>query len=422
MNEMSSYNFETLAVHAGEPVDKNTGVLRSPIHMSTTFKLPDFGIKLFQALTLDAPDAAYVYTRWSNLTLDGLEERLASLEGAEAALVTASGVAAVSTLTLTYLRSGDHLIASVVCYAGSVEYFGIHLPRLGIEVSLVDTTDPELVKEAMRGNTRMIYIETPANPLLRITDVRKISEIAHENGAILVVDSTFAGPTLQRPLALGADYVIYSLTKFINGHGDALGGAILGSKDGIHTVRKEMLVHLGGAMSPFNAWLVQRGLVTLPLRMEQHCASAMQVAEFLEGHPKVSRVLYPGLPSHPHHALAVEQMTGFGGMISFQLTGWLSTAISLSEKIRLFSYATSLGHAHSLLFYYPTDLYFDSAPYLSDDQKISIREWAGEGVVRASIGLENVDDLIVDLDRALKTRTFKGLLGPLAYRVFKRCS
>ncbi|MGD9147780.1 MAG: PLP-dependent transferase, partial [Anaerolineae bacterium] len=236
-------------------------------------------------------------------------------------------------------------------------------------------------------------------------------------------DSTFAGPTLQRPLALGADYVVHSLTKYLNGHGDALGGILIGPSKGIRHIRKEMLVHLGGAMSPFNAWLILRGLATLPLRMERHCQNALEVARFLEVHPKVQRVVYPGLESHPHHPLASYQMStgggtpGFGGMLTFQLKGGLGAAITLAERIKLFKYATSLGHAHSLLFYYPTDLYVDAVSYLNDGQKARIREWMGDGIVRASIGLENPKDLIVDLDRALRGRSFKGLVGPLAYRL-----
>jgi cystathionine beta-lyase/cystathionine gamma-synthase len=205
----------------------------------------------------------------------------------------------------------------------------------------------------------------------------------------------------------------------MNGHGDALGGAILGRDEDILKIRRDMLVHLGGAMSPFNAWLILRGLVTLPLRIKQHCRNAQKVAEFLEVHPKVSRVVYPGLESHPHHTLAARQMTAFGGMLTFQLKGGLGAAITVSEKIRVFSYATSLGHAHSLLFYYPTDLYVDAAPYLTDAQKRSIREWTGEGFIRASIGLESVDDLTRDLDQALRGRSLRGNVGPLAYKLLK---
>ena len=331
-------------------------------------------------------------------------------------------MAAISALLLTFLGTGDHVVASEVCYAGSVELFGQHLPRLGIHVSLVDTSDLEQVRAAIRPETRLVYVETPANPILRIADVAALADLAHGAGALLAVDSTFAGPTIQRPLALGADYVLHSLTKYLNGHGDALGGVVVGPRVGIRRIRKEMLVHLGGALSPFNAWLIQRGLVTLPLRMERHSRNALRVAHFLESHPRVSRVIYPGLESHPHHDLARRQMSAggapaYGGMLTFQLKGGLGAAITLADKIRLFQYATSLGHAHSLLFYYPTDLYVDAAPYLDPAQKRRIRQWMGDGIVRASIGLENADDLIADLDQALRGRTFKGLLGPLAYRL-----
>lgn len=416
---MTKPNFETLSVHAGEPADPTTGALRLPLHMATTFKLPPFGGKLFEALTLGSPAAPHAYTRWSNPTLRALEERLAALEGTEAALVTATGMAAVSALVFALLSSGDHLVASEVCYAGSVELFGLHLPRFGIEVSLVDTSDIEQVRAALRPNTKLVYAETPANPILRIADIRSLAQVAHAHGVSLAVDSTWAGPSLQRPASLGADYVIHSLTKYLNGHGDALGGAICGRTKALHKVRQDGLVHLGGAASPFNAWLILRGLATLPLRMQRHCESALEIASFLESHPKIRRVFYPGLPSHPHHELAGRQMASGGGMITFQLRDGLGAAISLAERIRLWAYATSLGHAHSLLFYYPTDLYVDAAPYLTAEQKAGIREWTGDGIVRASVGLESPQDLMADLDQALKSRSFKGLVGPLAYRLMK---
>lgn len=412
--------FETLAIHAGAEPDEETGALTVPLHMSTTFKLPGFGPQLFDALMMESEDAPYVYARWGNPTTRALEDRLAALEGAEAALATATGMAAVAAVVFTFLSSGDHMVASEVCYAGSVELFGQHLPRLGIPVSLVDTSDVGQVRAALRPETRLIYVETPANPILRIADVAALAELAHEAGALLVVDSTFAGPTLQRPLALGADYVVHSLTKYLNGHGDALGGVVLGPRTGVHRIRKEMLVHLGGAMSPFNAWLILRGLATLSLRMERHSQNALQVARFLEEHPRVKRVIYPGLESHPHYTLARRQMSGSGGMLTFQLKGGLGAAITLAEKIRLFKYASSLGHPHSLLFYYPTDMYVDAVSYLADAQKARIRGWMGEGIVRASIGLENAQDLIVDLDQALRGRTVKGLVGPAAYALLKR--
>lgn len=410
---------DTLSVHAGEKPDPETGALRRPLHMSTTFKLPGFGIKLFDAIYMDSARPPYAYTRWCNPTLRDLEDRLKALEGAEAAVVTASGMAAVSALIFTLLSSGDHLVASEVCYAGSVELFGEHLPRFGIEVSLVDTSDIEQVEAAFRPNTKLIYAETPANPILRIADIGALAELAHDAGIPLAIDSTWAGPTLQKPLELGADYVIHSLTKFINGHSDALGGAVLGTEEGIKKIRKDMLVHLGGALSPFNAWLIQRGTTTLPMRMKQHSRNALEVARFLQAHPRVKRVFYPGLESHPHHELAKRQMEDFGGMLTFQLEGGLGAAITVAEKIDLFQYATSLGHAHSLLFYYPTDLYIDDAPYLNAEQKKRIRSWTGDGIMRASIGLENPADLIADLDQALNARTVKGFVGPLAYRLMK---
>jgi methionine-gamma-lyase len=412
--------FETLAIHAGEKADPETGALRLPVHMSTTFKLPGFGIKLFDAIFMDSPRPPFAYTRWCNPTLRALEDRLAALEEAEAGVVVASGMAAVSALIFTLLSAGDHMIASEVCYAGSVELFGEYLPRFGIEVSLVDTSDLEQVHAAVRPNTKLIYAETPANPILRLSDISALAELAHQTGSDLVVDSTWASPALQKPLRLGADYVIHSLTKFINGHGDALGGVVLGSQENIKRIRKDMLVHLGGVLSPFNAWLINRGLVTLPQRMGQQSQSAQQVARFLEDHPKVSRVFYPGLESHPQYELAQRQMSHNGGMITFQLAGGLGAAINLAERIKLFQYATSLGHAHSLLFYYPTDVYIDSASYLSAEQKIRIRKWTGDGIVRASIGLENPADLISDLDQALRARTIKGAIGPLAYKLMKK--
>jgi methionine-gamma-lyase len=418
MDELNS--FDTHAVHAGEEPDPETGALRQPIHMSTTFKLPGFGSKLFEALFLEGDRPPYVYTRWSNPTLRGLEDRLAALEGAEACLVFGSGMGAISSLVFTVLKSGDHLVASEVCYAGSVEFFGEVLPKFGIEVSLVDTNNLPEVQAALKSNTKLLYAETPSNPVLRISDIAALSEIAHTSGIPLAVDSTFASPVCQQPLSLGADYVVHSLTKYINGHGDALGGAILGSEEDIQQIRKTMLILLGSALSPFNAWLINRGLTTLSLRVEKQSASAFKIAHFLENHPKVQRVFYPGLESHPHHALAKTQMTGYGGIVSFQLVDGLEAAINLAENIKLFQYATSLGHAHSLLFYYPVEIYVDAVSYLDQAQKASIREWTGEGIVRASIGLEDPDDLIHDLDQALTARTVKGKVVPLVYQLLKK--
>jgi len=411
---------DTLAIHAGEEPDPATGALTPPVHMSATFRLPGFGPGLFDALMMESEDAPYAYTRWAHPTARVLEKKMAALEGGEAALAVASGMAAISAIMFTFLQAGDHLVASDVCYAGAQELLGIHLQRQGIAVSLVDTSNPEQVRAALTPQTKIVYVETPANPITRLSDIQALAEIAHEVGAILVVDSTWASPCLQRPLQLGADYVVHSATKYLNGHGDALGGVIVGPKAGIHRIRKEALVHLGGAMSPFNAWLIARGLATLPLRMARHSQSALVIAQFLESHPAVKRVFYPGLPSHPQHELALRQMRAGGGMIAFQLKGGLGAAIAMADKTRIITYATSLGHARSLWFYYPADLYVDAVPFLTSAQKADFREWIGDGIVRLSVGLEDPNDLMADLDRALRARTVKGRLGPVAYTLLKR--
>ncbi|MGB6836499.1 MAG: PLP-dependent aspartate aminotransferase family protein [Dehalococcoidia bacterium] len=396
---MSEYRFDTQAVHAGQEPDPATGSVTPPIYMTTTFKLPEPGPRLMDALFLRGDQPPHVYTRWSNPSLRTLEEKMAALEGAEAGLAFASGMAAVSSVLFTFLGAGDHVVASDVCYAGTVELIALHAGRYGIEVSLVDTSDAEAVRRALRSNTRLVYIETPANPILRLTDVAALADIAHQAGVPLVVDSTFATPVLQRPLSLGADFVLHSATKYLGGHGDALGGIVVGAGEGIHKIRQGMLIHLGGAMSPFNAWLINRGLATLSLRIQKHQESALAVARFLEEHPRVRRVLYPGLESHPQHDLARRQMLGFGGMVVAQMD--METAASLVQQVRVFTYATSLGDYQSLLFYYPTELYVDSATYLDADQKRAYREWAGDGIMRISIGLEDPQDLIADLDQAL---------------------
>jgi methionine-gamma-lyase len=374
---LSDYRFDTKAVHAGQEPDPVTGSVTPPIHMTTTFKLPQPGPELMDALFLKGDRPPHVYTRWSNPSLRTLEEKMAALEGAEAGVAFASGMAVVSGVLLTFLGAGDHVVASDVCYA----------------------SDVEAVRAALRPETKLVYVETPANPILRLTDIAAVADIAHRGGARLVVDSTFATPVLQKPLSLGADLVLHSMTKYLGGHGDALGGIALGAREATDEIRQGMLIHLGGAMSPFNAWLINRGLATLSLRMRKHQESALTVARFLEQHPGVGRVIYPGLASHPQHDLATRQMSGPGGMVVAQVD--LEAAMNIVQRVRVFTYATSLGDYQSLLFYYPTDLYVDGATYLGDDQKRAIREWTGDGIMRLSIGLEDAEDLVADLDRAL---------------------
>jgi methionine-gamma-lyase len=299
--------------------------------MSTTFKTQDaaaFSIKDFDG------DMPYIYTRWGNPTVQQLQEKLRALEGAESCLAFASGMAATSALLLGYLSPGDHLIVSDVQYAGSAELVRHTLPRFGIAVTPVDTSEATNIADAIRDNTKLVFIETPINPILRLADIEAIAAVCRASGVRLAVDSTFASPVVTRPIELGADFVIHSLTKYVGGHGDALGGALLGPGDLMLDLNEEALVHYGGVLSPFNAWLIMRGIATLPIRMVAHSQNALQVAGFLEGHPAVKRVNYPGLPSHPQHDLAVRQMSVFSGMLSFQVEDGLALANSFPACCR----------------------------------------------------------------------------------------
>ena len=389
---------QTLAVHAGEAPDEITGASSPSIVMSTTFKTRDaeaFSIKDF------GDDMPYIYTRWGNPTIEQLQEKLRALEGAESCLAFASGMAATSALLLGYLSPGDHLIVSDVQYAGSAELVRHTLPRFGVEVTPVDTSDPARIADALREDTRLVFIETPINPILRLADIEAIAAICRAGGVRLAVDSTFASPVITKPIDLGADFVIHSLTKYIGGHGDALGGALLGPWEEMSRLNEEALVHYGGVISPFNAWLIMRGIATLPLRMQAHSSNALQVAEFLEGHPAVKRVNYPGLPSHPQHGLALRQMSAFSGMLSFQVLDGPAVAAAMIERLRVIHYAVSLGHHRSLVYWIGTDAIMESSYRLDGTQLDAFREFAGDGVMRLSVGLEDADDLCRDLEAVL---------------------
>jgi len=388
----------TAAIHAGEAPDPETGASAPNLVMSTTYALErPLGFSI-HAIGEDAP---YIYTRWSNPTVCQLEDKLAALEGAEACQAFASGMAASAGLLLSLLSSGDHLVLSDTNYAGTAELARQTLPRLGIAVTPADTSDPAAVAAAFRAETKLLWIETPANPILRLSDVRALAELAHERGARLAVDSTFATPVVTRPLELGADFVVHSLTKYIGGHGDALGGAVLGAADDIRALNREAAIHYGGVLSPFNAWLILRGAATLPLRMTAHGEGALAVAQFLESHPKVERVLYPGLPSHPQHELARRQMDGFSGMLAFRVADGPATARRMVERLEVIHYAVSLGHHRSLIYWIGTDDVVGSSFALTGAQLAAYRAFAGDGVFRFSVGLEDPEDLMADLDRAL---------------------
>jgi methionine-gamma-lyase len=365
--------------------------------MSTTF-ISDPAIS-FSAdeMTEETP---FVYTRWGNPTVAQLEAKLAVLEGAEECVAFASGMAAITALFLHVLRDGGHVVMSDVCYAAASELANDTLPHLGIEVTRVDTSNPANVRAALRPNTRLVYLESPANPLLRLTDIEAVTEIAHDGGAVAAVDSTFATPIGMRPAELGADYVVQSLTKYICGHGDAIGGSVAGPREELVKLRS-LAIHMGGILSPFNAWLIIRGAATLPIRMAAHQEGALAVARHLEAHPSVIRVIYPGLPSHPQHALAVRQMDNFAGMITFQVEDGPAAAHSFSERLKIIHYAVSLGHHRSLICYLPTADLLRTSFHLTPEQEASYRAYAGDGVFRLSVGLEEPSDLIADIDSAL---------------------
>lgn len=395
---MQDFGFRTRAIHTGDTPDPATGASAPNIVMSSTFVAgPDAAFSI-EGNDTDAP---FIYTRWGNPTVDQLERKLASLESADACVAFASGMAAISSLMLHALKAGDHIVMSDVAYAGASELTNDIIPRLGINVTKVDTSSLEAVRQAMTPTTRLIYIETPCNPLMRLTDIQAVVEIARTQGAKVAIDSTFATPMATRPIELGVDYVIHSLTKYLGGHGDAVGGAVLGSAEEMAELRQRIGIHAGGILSPFNAWLIMRGVATFPLRMKAHEENAMAVAAFLENHPMVTRVMYPGLNSHPQHELASRQMQNFGGMLTFQTENGPAVARALAEKLKIIHYAVSLGHHRSLVFYMPTDELWETSFQLSPEQQTSYRKFAGDGIFRLSVGLEDAVDLCNDLQQAL---------------------
>ena len=395
------WNVETLAVHAGEHVDPATRASSPNLVMSVTFAPTE----LTGFSTRDRGDyEGFIYARKSSPTVRQLEDKLAALEGGEAALAFASGIGATHALIAGRLSAGDHLLMTDTNYIGTAEMARDTLPRFGIEVTFVDSSQPDEVKSAIRPNTKMLWLETPANPIMRLCDIQLLSALAHQKGVRdVVVDSTFASPIATKPLQLGADFVMHSLTKYIGGHGDALGGAVIGRKSELVALNLESTVHLGGVLSPFNAWLILRGAATLPIRMRAHEEAALMVARHLEGHPAVKRVFYPGLASHPQHDLARRQMRTFSGMMTFQTheTG-VAVAQRMVEQLEIIHYAVSLGHIRSLVCWIGTND-IQKSTFRHDPQALrGYRDYAGDGVFRLSVGIENGEDLCRDLDRVLR--------------------
>ncbi len=390
---------QTTAIHAGEAPDPATGASAPPIHMSSTFVADEpLG---FSAHDL-GPDSPFVYSRWGNPTVAMLESKIAAMEGCDACLCTASGMAAASAIFMTLLSASDHVVVSDISYAGVAELARNTLPRFGIEVSLADMSDPANLAAALRPNTRLVHVESPVNPIVRLTDLAAVTRLAHEAGALVSCDNTFASPAGQRPAAFGVDLVMHSATKYICGHGDALGGAVAGGSNLIARLRLEAGIHHGAVMSPFNAWLIARGAATLPLRMAAHERGAQAVAGWLETRGTVTRVLYPGLPSHPQADLARRQMTNMSAMIAFQ-TGDAATGEALAQAVidrcKLVHYAVSLGHQRTLMYWLGTDGMLGGAFKGTPASMKSYRDWAGDGIFRLSVGLEDAEDIIADLAR-----------------------
>ena len=380
---MSPYKYSTLAVHAGQYPDPRTGAVNVPVYLSSTFELTGIGT-----------DRGWDYSRAGNPTRDRLEEALAALEGGTSGHAFASGMAAISAL-VAHLRTGDHVICSQDVYAGTVRLFNQFVSHYGIDIEYVDTSKPEAVTAALRPATKLVHLETPSNPTMVLSDIRAISEIAHAKGVEVSVDNTFMSPVLQSPLALGADIVMHSTTKYLNGHSDGIGGALIGSKPE-HKDRFLLVQKAAGAiLSPFECFLVLRGIKTMPLRIKQHEENGRAVAEYLGTHPKVSRLNYPGLKSHPQYELAVRQQKGFGSMLSFDV-GSRAAAGRFLGALKIFINAESLGGVESLASHSATTTH----AALSDEERAA----AGitEGLIRLSVGIEDKEDLIADLEQALK--------------------
>ena len=378
----SAYSFATRAIHDGQPSDPLTGAVNVPIYLSSTYQQEEIG-----------KHKGYEYSRVSNPTRDALEANLASLEGGTSAHVFASGMAAIMAM-ITMFRTGDHVICGENVYGGTPRLFNQIVTRYGIEFSYIDTSDPENVRRAIRPTTRLVHIETPTNPIMTLTDIRAVADVCHERGVELAVDNTFMSPYFQRPIELGADIVMHSTTKFLNGHSDGLGGVLIGTKP----EHKENFAFVqkctGGILSPFECWLVLRGVKTLAVRMRQHDSSGRRIAEYLSNHPRVQKVHYPGLPSHPQHELAKKQMSGFGALISFE-TGSLENANAMLRHVKVCTLGESLGGVETLISHPATMTH--AAIGAEAREKLAITD----GLVRISVGIEDVDDLLADLDHAL---------------------
>ncbi len=385
--------FETLSVHAGQHPDPLTGALNTPIYQTSTFafKNVEEGRKRFLG-----EEDGYIYTRLGNPTTTALEEKMATLEGGEDAAVAASGMGIISAVMFALLKQGDHLISTDSIYGCTHAFFEERLGVLGIETTFVDTADPENIVKAIKPNTKAIFVETPANPTLKLVDLEELAKIGKEHNITTVVDNTFCSPYLQRPLDWGIDIVIHSATKYIGGHGDLIAGIAVGGREIMEKVKMESIKDIGACISPFNSWLMLRGLKTLPIRMERHCENAMKIAEFLESHPIVEKVYYPFLKSHPQYEIAKKQMKLGGAMISFEMKGGYEAGVRLMDSVQLLILAVSLGDTESLI-QHPASMTHSPIP-----EEERIKAGITNNMVRISVGLEHPDDIIDDLKESFE--------------------
>jgi methionine-gamma-lyase len=391
--------FSTRAIHLGfDPAD-HEGALTPPLHLTSTFA---FDSVEAGAARFAGEVAGHIYSRISNPTLDLLERRVADLEGAEAGLALASGMGAITSVLWTFLKPGDEIVTDTTLYGCTFAFMRHGLAKWGVTITHADLTDLAAVDRAIGPQTRIVYFETPANPNMRLVDIAAVSAIAHQAGAMVVVDNTYATPVLTRPIELGADLVVHSATKYMGGHGDLVGGIAVGRAEDMTQVRLVGMKDMTGAvMAPFNAMLVLRGLKTLKLRMDRHCASAMGIARALESHPAVGQVYFPGLPSFAQHDLAVRQMPGFGGMIAFEMKGGYVAGAAMMNRLQMIRRAVSLGDAESLV-QHPASM--THSTYTPEERAA---HGISEGLIRLSVGLEEVEDILADLTQALDAPTLR---------------
>lgn len=391
MKNIRNYSIDTQCVHAGIK-ETPEGAVITPIYQTSTFKFQnvDHGARLFKG-----EEEGYIYTRMRNPTVEAMEDAVAVLEGGAKALGCASGMAAVHTLFGAVCSAGDHIVCSESCYGATATLLATIMPRFGVETTFVDSSDIQAVEAAMRPNTKLLMIETPGNPTVIMTDLAEMSRIAKAHGAKLAVDNTFMSPIFQRPFELGADYIIHSMTKYLNGHADVVAGIIILKNAEEYPLFRRILNHFGGTIDPFNSFLVHRGLKTLKLRVIESEKNAMKVAEWLENHPKVEWVKYPGLKSHPQYELGKKQMSGFGSMIACELKGGLEAGKTLMNNVELFQLAVSLGGVESLIQHPASMTHAGMSKEAREQAKIT------DGLVRISIGIENVDEIIKGLEKGL---------------------